>query len=305
MNRRHFIQSAASIGALAAFGPHLTRASSGRPRRAFKKGFTFSTLVVDRERPPSVLARFQLLRAAGFSGVEVMSAMDQTEVLTARDASGLEIPSVVIATHWRHPLSHPDPAIRQITVDALKQGLRDAKAYGSGAVLLVPAVVNKEISYSDAYERSTAEISKAIPLAEELGVVIAIENVWNRFLLSPLEAAAYVDAFKSPMVRWTFDVGNIVASGWPEHWIRTLGSRIAQVHVKEYSRKLCEDRGPRAGFQVDLLAGDSDWSAVMPALDEIGYKGWLIVEQTYHPPGQADADWLTDLVRRMDEIIAL
>ncbi len=302
MNRRTFLQASASAGALAALGPSVVRAAS--PKRALKKGFMFSTLRVNRENPPSVLERFKLLKAAGFHGVEPMTPLDQTEVLAARDATGLEIPSLVVASHWTHPLSHPNPATRQVTLDALKQGLRDAKACGAKSVLLVPAVVNKEVSYADAYERSMTEIRKAIPLAEELGVAIAIENVWNQFLLSPLEAAAYVDAFKSPMVRFHFDVGNVVNYGFPEQWIRILGPRIVQVHVKEYSRELRDERGPRAGFQVHLHEGDSDWSAVMPALDAIGYSGWIIVEQGHRDAGQSDADWLAHLSRGMDRIIA-
>lgn len=302
MNRRTFLQSTAALGALSALGPVSLHAAT--PKRALKKGFMFSTLRVDREKPLSVLARFQLLKEAGFDGVECMTPMDQAEVLAARDATGLEIPSLVVATHWTHPLSHPSPDTRKVTLDALMQGLRDAKAYGAKSVLLVPAVVNKTVSYADAYERSIVEIKKAVPLAEELGVAIAIENVWNQFLLSPLEAAAYVDTFKSPMVRWHFDVGNVVNYGFPEQWIRTLGSRIVQVHVKEYSRKLRDERGPRAGFQVDLHEGDSDWPAVMPALDDIGYTGWIIVEQGNRKPDQTDAAWLSLQVQGMDRIIA-
>ena len=115
----------------------------------------------------------------------------------------------------------------------MKQTLRDAKRYGATSVLLVPAVVNQDVSYNDAYTRSQAEIRKAIPLAEELGVKIAIENVWNHFLLSPLEAARYVDEFNSPAVGWHFDVGNVITYGWPEQWIRILGKRIQKLHIKE------------------------------------------------------------------------
>jgi L-ribulose-5-phosphate 3-epimerase len=244
------------------------------------------------------------LRDAGFAGVEVASAMNQTEILAARDACGLEIPSVVIATHWTHPLTSPNPSTRKIGLDGLLQGLRDAKAYGASSVLLVPGVVNKEISYADAYTRSIEEIKKAVPLAEELGVAIAIENVWNGFLLSPLEAAAYVDGFNSKFVRWHFDVGNVVDTGWPHHWVQTLGSRIAQVHVKEFSRKLRDEKGQRSGFQVELLAGDSDWPAVMAALDSIGYSGWMIAEQN-RPGNLTDAEWLKGISTKMDEIIAI
>ena len=251
----------------------------------------------------SVREKFQLLRDAGFAGVEVMSAMDQSEVLAARDATGLQIPSVVIASHWVRPLSDNNPAIRAAGLEGLQQGLRDAKAYGASSVLLVPGVVTKDVSYTDAYQRSFAEIAKAVPLAESLGVAIAIENVWNRFLLSPIEAVAYVDAFKSPAVKWHLDVGNIVNTGWPEHWIRTLGPRIAKVHVKEYSRELRDKKGPFAGFEVELMRGDSDWPVVMAALDEVGYSGWLIAEQ-YRPENLTDAEWLGNLSKKLDDVIA-
>jgi hexulose-6-phosphate isomerase len=263
----------------------------------------FSTLRVDRAKPMSVRDRFQLVRDAGFAGVEVASAMNQTEVLAARDALGLEIPSVVISTHWSHPLTSPNPTMRETGLEGLKQGLKDAKAYGASSVLLVPGVVNKEISYADAYKRSIEEIKKAVPLAESLGVVIAIENVWNGFLLSPLEAAAYVDGFKSPFVRWHFDVGNVIDTGWPHHWVQTLGPRIVKIHVKEFSRKLRDEKGQRSGFQVELLAGDSDWPAVMSALDAVGYTGWIIAEQ-YRPPENTDAAWLSGLTAKMDDILA-
>ena len=314
MNRRSFLRSSA---VLAAFAPAALRAadtkSSGsagiaastgaaKPRRKNKKGFMFSTLRVDREKPLSLRDRFQLVRDAGFAGVEVGSAMNQKDVLAARDAVGLEIPSVVIATHWTHPLTSPNPTMRETGLAGLKQGLQDAKAYGASSVLLVPGVVNKDISYADAYTRSIEEIKKAVPLAESLGVAIAIENVWNQFLLSPLEAAAYVDGFKSKFVRWHFDVGNVVDTGWPQHWIQTLGSRIVKIHVKEFSRKIRDEQGQRSGFQVELMAGDSDWPAVMAALDATGYTGWMIAEQ-YRPPGLTDAEWLSGVSKKMDDIL--
>jgi L-ribulose-5-phosphate 3-epimerase len=299
MNRRSFLHSTAALAALAPLGA----ATAEKTRRPLKKGFMFGTLAVDPKNRTSVLDRFKLLRAAGFAGVEVNSALDQKEILAARDATGLEIPSVVIATHWTHPLTSPNPTTRETGLEGLRQGLRDAKAYGANSVLLVPGIVDKNTSYADAHARSIAEIKKAVPLAESLGVAIAIENVWNRFLLSPLEAAAYVDSFQSPAVKWHFDVGNVVDYGWPDQWIRTLGPRIAKVHVKEYSRKLRDEKGPRAGFRTELFTGDSDWPAVMAALDAIGYSGWLISEQ-YRTPDLSDADWLARLAGQMDKIIA-
>ncbi|MES2697397.1 MAG: sugar phosphate isomerase/epimerase family protein [Verrucomicrobiota bacterium] len=269
--------------------------------RSLKKGLMYNSLRADKL---SVQQKFELLHAAGFDGVEMRGSMNQAEVLAARDATGLAIPSVTVATNWARPLSDPNPTAREAGLAGLTQALRDAKAYGASSVLLVPAVVTREVSYADAHHRCTAEIAKAVPLAEELGVAIAIENVWNQFLLSPLEAVDFVDRFKSPMVRWHFDVGNVVINGWPEQWIRVLGPRIAQVHVKEYSRKLRDTKGPRAGFDVELFKGDSDWPAVMRALDDIKYSGWMITEQR-RPPGLDDTAYLKHLIEKLDEIFAV
>jgi hexulose-6-phosphate isomerase len=250
----------------------------------------------------SVLEKMKAIKEAGFDGVEMNSHMDQDEVLRARDETGLVIPSVCGSVHWAKPLSHPDPKVREEGLEGLKQTLRDAKRYGASSVLLVPAVVNKDISYPDAYARSQAEIRKAIPLAEELGVKIAIENVWNQFLLSPLEAARYVDEFNSPAVGWHFDVGNIINYGWPDQWIHVLGKRIQKLHIKEFSRKKRDSQGLWEGFKVQLTEGDNDWPAIMKALDDIQYSGWGISEQ----PGSdtATPEAMKELVHRMTKIFA-
>ena len=133
--------------------------------------------------------------------------------------------------------------MREAGVAGLKQALRDAKRYGAVSVLFVPGAVSKQVFYDDAYSRAREAILKAIPLAEELGVKIALENVWNNFLLSPLEAARFVDEFRSPMVGWHFDCGNIVNYSWPEQWVRILGKRIITVHIKEFSRQKGDKEG--------------------------------------------------------------
>jgi L-ribulose-5-phosphate 3-epimerase len=306
MNRRDFLKSSAALAALSPLTLHAADAAPAggtKSKRKNKKGFMFAMLNSETSKKLSLRERFQLLKDAGFAGVEVAGSMDQKEVLAARDAVGLEIPSVISALHWAKPLSDPNPTARADGLESLRQALRDAQAYGASSVLLVPGVVKADVSYADAYTRSLAEIAKAVPLAEQLGVVIAIENVWNRFLLSPLEAVSFVDSFKSPFVKWHFDVGNVVTQEWPEHWIRTLGPRIVKVHVKEYSRKLRDEKGPSAGFAVELMAGDSDWPATMAALDAVGYTGWLIAEQ-YRPPNVGDAEWLSGISRKMDDILA-
>jgi L-ribulose-5-phosphate 3-epimerase len=301
MNRREFLKNGAGALALAALTPtRLTAAEANtepaHSKRPIRKAIMWGTVGIKG----SILEKMKAVKEAGFEGVEMNSHMDQEEVIRARDQVGLVIPSVCGAHHWDKPLSHPDAKVREEGLAALKQTLRDAKRYGASSVLLVPAVVNKEVSYADAYTRSQAEIRKAVPLAEELGVKIAVENVWNHFLLSPLEAARYVDEFGSPAVGWHFDVGNIIVYGWPEQWVRVLGKRIQKLHIKEFSRKRAEKEGLRTGFDVPLLEGDDDWPAVMKALDDVGYSGWAMTEQG----GGDTPEGLKDLADRLAKILS-
>lgn len=298
LTRRDFVRGAGATLALASLpmlGTQLFAADNAK--RRLKKAIHLGMISGNQ----SIADKFKLAKETGFDGLEVSSPSDLSvdEILKARDATGLEIASVMNSAHWSSPLSDPNPEVRARGVEGLKIALRDAKKLGCTSVLLVPAVVKKEVSYADAYTRSQAEIRKVVPLAEELGVTIAIENVWNQFLLSPLEAARYVDEFNSPRVGWHFDVGNIVNYGWPEQWIRILGKRIAKVHVKEFSRSKRDKEGLWKGFDVELLAGDCDWPAVMKALDDIGYQGWLIAEIS-----GGDAQRLKTIAELMDRILA-
>jgi len=295
VNRRDFIRTSGGALATSLLTPTQLGLSAEAPK-PIRKAIMWATVGMKG----SMLEKMQAIKEAGFEGVEMMSHMDQDDVLRARDAAGLVIPSVCGKEHWGKPLSHPDPKVREAGLEALKQTLRDAKRYGATSVLLVPGVVNKQISYTDAYARSQAEIRKAVPLAEELGVKIAIENVWNNFLLSPLEAARYVDEFKSPMVGWHFDVGNVINYGWPEHWIPVLGKRIQKLHIKEYSRKKRDTEGLWKGFNVEFLEGDNDWPAVMAALRDIGYSGWGMTEQ----PGADSPEGLKKLSDGFSKILA-
>jgi hexulose-6-phosphate isomerase len=297
MNRRHFLKTAGTALALASLTPPLVRAAyAPMARRSLKKAIMWDTVGV----PGSVLAKFKAIKAAGFEGVEMASHMNQDEVVAARDAVGLVIPSVCGSQHWAKPLSHPDPAVREEGLEALRRTLRDAKRYGASSVLLVPGIVSDKVSYDACWKRSVEQIRKAVPLAWKLAVKIAIENVWNNFLLSPLEAARYVDEFRSRMVGWHFDCGNILNYGWPEQWIRILGPRIVKLHIKEFSRKKADKQGKGAGFDVPLLEGDVNWPATMKALDEIGYTGWAITEQG----GGDSPEGLKELAVRLDRIIA-
>jgi L-ribulose-5-phosphate 3-epimerase len=294
MNRRTFTRNSllAAAGALAySQGFASPSFSAGR---SMKKGIMWGSIGVGT----TIFDKFQAAKAAGFDGVEVYSHLNREEVLNAAKETGLPIPSVCGSLHGKFPLSHSDPAIRAQGLDALKVTLEDAAAYGAGTVLLVPGRVNAEVAYDDCWTRSVEEIKKVIPLAEKLKVEIAVENVWNNFLLSPLEAARYVDQFGSPFVKFYFDCGNILFLGWPDQWIRILGTRISKVHIKEYSTKMADTQGKRAGFNVKLTEGDVNWAAVMKALDQIGYNGWTTIEQ----PGGDTPEGLKDLRIRLEKI---
>lgn len=252
--------------------------------------------------PGSVLDHFKMLKEIGFDGVEMdsPSSIDIEEVLEAKEKTGLEIPGVINSAHWKMPLSDPDPSVRAKCVEASKTALRDCQRYSGTTMLLVPGVVNDKISYADAYRRSQDEIRKLLPVAEETGVKIAIENVWNNMLLSPLEAARFVDEFDNPMIGWYFDVGNVVRYGWPEHWIEALGKRIMKLDIKEYSREKQQEEGIWKGFEVELMEGDCDWPEVNKALDKIGYEGWASAEVK-----GGGRDRLQTISQKMDAIFGL
>jgi len=298
LTRREFLKVGSGAFAASVVAPVSLRAaeSGAAKKRSIRKAIMYATVGVKG----SVLEKFKAVKDAGFEGVEPMSHMNQDEVMKALEETGLKAASVCCSTHWDQTLSDPNPATREKGLEGLKQALRDARRYGASSVLLVPAVVNKQVSYADAYARSQAEIRKALPLAEELGVKIAIENVWNQFLLSPLEAARYVDEFNSPWIGWHFDVGNVITFGWPEQWIRILNKRILKLHIKEFSRKKRDAEGLGKGFDVEFLKGDNDWPAIMKALDEIGYNGWGIAEQG----GAGSPEGLKKLSGEMDRIFA-
>ena len=292
--RREFLKQASAAVSLAAFAPLVGGAAeeAGPPakRRAIKKAIMYGTIGLEG----SVLEKFKAIKEAGFAGVEPMSHMKQDEVMKALEETGLKAASVCCATHWDKPLSDPSAGVREIGLAGLKVALQDAKRYGASSVLLVPGVVNKQVSYEDCWNRSIAEIRKAIPVAEEVGVKIAIEDVWNNFITKPEQAAAFLDEINSPYVGWHFDIGNVIKYSPPEQWIPILGKRILKLHVKEYSKA--------KGFGVQFFEGDNNWPAIMKALDQVGYNGWGITEQ---PGGQTkDAARLKEFSERLDRVFA-
>jgi L-ribulose-5-phosphate 3-epimerase len=280
---------------LAAEADRLARsAATGSPPSAtlsLKKGLVMDML-------PSRLSyaeRFMMARDAGFAVVQAPTTADMheaEEMKKAAEAAGIRIDSVMNMDHWKYPLSSGDPAVVAKCVEGVKTSLHNAKLWGSDAVLLVPAVVNAQTSYADAWARSQAQIRELLPMAEELKVVIAIEEVWNKFLLSPLEMVAYIDDFQSPWVKAWFDVGNVVLYGYPQDWIRTLGKSVYKVHLKDFKRK-------EGGYAwVNLGDGDVDWAAVRMAFVEIGYLGSVIAELD-----GGDGAYLRDVSKRIDRLL--
>lgn len=237
--------------------------------------------------------KFKALKALGFDGVELDSpgGPSAEEVQKAKDASGLIVHGVVDSVHWNKRLSDPSEEVRAEGLAALQSAIRDAKAWGATSVLLVPGRVMEGATYEQAWERSMAELKKAIPLAEELNIQILIENVWNDFLTDPKEIARYCDEAGSEMVGAYFDVGNCVRYGRPETWVPILGKRIKKLDIKDY--------GAEKKFGHDLLEGDVDWAAVMAELRKIDYSGWGTAEIK-----GGGEERLAHISKRMSEIFA-
>lgn len=290
--RRSFVQNTIAGAAVLTLGQVI--AQDAAPKRKLRKAVMFGTV----SKKGTVMEKFQAIREAGFEGVEPNGGMDQKEVLDALKANNLEAASVCCHSHWKDTLTHPVAATRKRGIEGLITTLRDAKAYGAGSILLVPGVVNAEVTYDVAWKRAQESIREAIPLARELEVRISIENVWNNFLLSPLEMARFIDEFESPWVGAHFDIGNVYRYGWPEQWIHILGKRINRLHFKEFDTDKMSKQGLYAGFDCDFLTGKNDWKAIMRALDDIGYSGWCISEQRMGI-NPADMKNLTDAMDQM------
>lgn len=279
MQRREFLKNSA-VAAAAVTGLGMSESVLGAPEAAarpmIKKSLKWGMVKEDL----SIMDKFKLLKDLGFDGVELDTPNDlnMKEVLAARDKTGLELPGTVNSVHWKSPLTDPDPKVREICSNSMIQSLKDTKQYGGTTVLLVPGVVNQNVSYGDAYKLAKTEIKKLIPTAEKTGVKIALENVWNSFLISPVEAARFIDEINHPLVGWYFDVGNILRYGWPTHWIEALNKRIMKLDIKEFSLKKQNDEGLWKGFDVELLEGDCNWPEVNKALAKIGYSGWASAE---------------------------
>src|SRR5262245_54317244 len=233
LTRREFLRTSAAGVALAAAGPALA-AQDKKPR--LKKAVKYPMIKIRG----SIQEKFELIKKLGFLGVEIDSPsnVNKEEAVRARDATGIAIHGVIDSVHWQktHVLSSPDAEVRAKGVAALTGALDDAKLYGADTVLLVPGVARDGVSYEQCWERSQAEVRKAIPHAEKTGVKIAIEVVWNDFITKPEQLVEYVDQFKTEYVGAYFDCSNMIKYGVkPGDWIRKLGKRMLKFDFKGFS----------------------------------------------------------------------
>jgi hexulose-6-phosphate isomerase len=268
----------------------------------------------------SIEEKFALAKEAGFKGFEIDLSEDgpvnlkstPEELKSFRalaEKHGLELSGLMSFLYWGANAASADPAVRAKASALLERQIECAQQLGIDTILTVPGAVGVDfipgaetVRYDLAYERATEFIKAALPAAEKAGVTIAVENVWNKFLLSPLEMRAFVDQFGSKNVGVYFDVANTLAFGYPEHWIEILGSRIKRVHFKDYRRNV----GTVDGF-CDLLSGDVDWPAVMAALRKTGYDGWIAAEMIPPVPFYKHCPevLIHTTSRAMDAILAL
>jgi len=294
-SRREFLKVSVATACAAAIPSNAAATPVPVPKGKMVKGLVWGML----PEKLSIAERFKLAADAGFETVEAYTTEDQKtaeEIKRAAEDNKIKITSVMNQAHWEFPLSSSDPATVKRSMDGMRTSLRNAKFWGADAVLLVPAVVNAQTSYQDAWTRSQKNIRELIPLAAELKVIIAVEEVWNKFLLSPLEFAKYVDEFKNPWVKAYFDVGNVVIFGYPQDWIRTLGKRIVKVHLKDF--KMGKGWSPVTAQFVNLGEGDVDWPEIRKALGEIGYAGTVTAELD-----DGDLAYLSDVSKRIDRLV--
>lgn len=249
----------------------------------------------------------QIAKEAGFEAIElnvgnpdalINANSTESEVRAIGEqvrSYGLEMAGISSSLFWEHPLTSPDPAESEGSFEFIKKMIKIANWAGADTILVVPGAVNENVEYDVAYDLAQKALKKLIPVCEANGVVIGVENVWNGMLLSPMESARFIDEIGSPWIQWYFDVGNMVKDGWPEQWVKILGTRIRRIHIKDYNRDV-----PGWGGFCELLTGSIDYPKVMAALRKVGYDRYITAEV-----GARDRDGLIELGQKVAKIVAM
>ncbi len=253
LDRRAFLKTSSAVLAGSYLGSGGTAHADSGDRLMIKKAIKIG--MAPRDLP--LVERFRLIKSCGFDGVD----MDSPGPYDARRGPAGPRrqrpgdPRLRLLDALEGPALQPRPGRPRETVEAMRQALEDCKAWGGTTVLLVPAVVSAEIPYDVAYERSQEEIRTLLDDAERTGITIAFENVWNNFLLSPLEFARYVDEFESEKVGAYFDIGNVVRFGWPEQWVRILGRPDRQARRQGVQPRAAGERRAPQGLRRQARRG--------------------------------------------------
>lgn len=227
--------------------------------------------------------------------------MKESELATIKalsDTYELPISSVATALHWKYPLNSPDPTIREQGKEVARRMIDACQLLGGDTVLIVPGVVTADNDYESCYQLAQEAFRELAPYAEARDIVIGVENVWNKFLYSPLEMRQFIDEINHPFIKIYFDAGNVLQFGYPDQWVKILGKRIAKVHVKDFNTSV----GNITGF-TNLLAGDLDWPRLISALKEVDYDGPITAELS--PYKEAPLQLAKDTMKAIDIIINL
>ena len=302
LSRRRFVQGTA---AMLAAQPLLSSSARAKEDSGYLQGRLYKTLKIGMVRVDGSLAdKFRAAKEAGFHGIELNApGFDVSEVNKAIADVDFPVDGTVCAGHWQIRHTSADAGERAKALETLKQAIRATKAVGGNTVLLVVGH-GKDGTEAECWKRSINNISQALPLAAELGMYIAIENVWNHFLYdhegghdqTADKFVKYVDEFNSPWVGLQFDIGNHWKYGSMGDWIRTLGKRIVKLDLKGFSRAASDGKG---AF-TKIGEGDLDWADVRKALAEINYTGWAAAEV-----GGGGPDRLREVSQNMDRVFGL
>jgi len=294
LTRRAFCRVVAGAAAASVVGPTLAPAATAEGEFAGRIYKAVKVSMITGEMP--LLDKFRLAKDVGFEGISLFAPdrFDVNEAIDARDKTGLEIHNVNNAVHWKQRLSDPDPVVRAESLAATMDTIRFAHAVGASSMLQVVGKVTdpENENHEQVWERSVAELRKAIPLAARLGVRILCENVGNGFCTEPEQWNAYLDEFASPWVGAFFDIGNHHSYGGADRWARELGTRTVKLDVKGHDSKKQKN--------CNILEGDIDWSAVRRELAAIQFTGWATCEVR-----GGDRDRLRQVVERMDEVLGI